>query len=109
MHSWQHEIDGLSAFCIFCRKTRRLSTSGFRKCGSWRGEYSSAAEEPTWPNTDSSDSEDGGDSGRLVIDEDDDTVGRSVGRANDETTSPSCNAGTPNHTTMTNNISMSNM
>ena len=48
-------------------------------------------------------------SGRLVIDEDDDNVGRSVGRANDEMTSPSCNAGTPNHTTMTNNISMSNM
>ena len=40
----------------------------------------------------------------LSFDEDD-----IVGRANDEMTSPSCNAGTPNHTTMTNNISMSNM
>ena len=28
--------------------------SGFRKCESWREEYSSAVGEPTWPNTDSS-------------------------------------------------------
>ena len=31
--------------------------SGFRKCESWREEYSSAAGGPTWPNTDSSETD----------------------------------------------------